>query len=305
MILLNKKRILFITSSILCSIISCDFVNQKLIKSQQVSSTPVSSHVVILDAGHGNPDGGATNSNGEIIESDLNLQITLKLQNLLESANCTVVLTRSDENGIYEAEASSIREKKISDMKNRVKIANDSEADILVSIHMNKLEQTQYSGWQTFYKKDDEQSKSLAQKIQRLNRGRVLPNRTQNVSHPSSIAAVPTACNTAALAGDRISIFCIRRSKSSPKVAPNKTAFSAPFKFLARSKLSKASPERETVLPEISTSHSVCHILTCGESILYISSAIFSVSASNGLLPYPKYLAVSFRFKSGFTVYII
>lgn len=166
MILLNKKRILFITSIILCSIISCDFVNQKLIKSQQVSSTPVSSHVVILDAGHGNPDGGATNSNGEIIESDLNLQITLKLQNLLESANCTVVLTRSDENGIYEAEASSIREKKISDMKNRVKIANDSEADILVSIHMNKLEQTQYSGWQTFYKKDDEQSKSLAQKIQ-------------------------------------------------------------------------------------------------------------------------------------------
>lgn len=166
MILLNKKRILFITSIILCSIISCDFVNQKPIKSQQVSSTPVSSHVVILDAGHGNPDGGATNSNGEIIESDLNLQITLKLQNLLESANCTVVLTRSDENGIYEAEASSIREKKISDMKNRVKIANDSEADILVSIHMNKLEQTQYSGWQTFYKKDDEQSKSLAQKIQ-------------------------------------------------------------------------------------------------------------------------------------------
>ena len=166
MILLNKKRILFITSIILCSIISCDFANKNLIKSEQVSSTPVSSHVVILDAGHGNPDGGATNSNGEIIESDLNLQITLKLQNLLESANCTVILTRSDENGIYEAKASSIREKKISDMKNRVKIANDSEADILVSIHMNKLEQTQYSGWQTFYKKDDEHSKSLAEKIQ-------------------------------------------------------------------------------------------------------------------------------------------
>lgn len=166
MILLNKKRILFISSIILCSIISFSFVNQHLTKSELVSSTPVTNHVVILDAGHGNPDGGATNSSGEIIESNLNLQIVLKLQNLLESSNCTVVLTRSDENGIYETDANSIREKKISDMKNRVKIANNSNAEIFVSIHMNKLNQTQYSGWQTFYKPDDECSKSLAQKIQ-------------------------------------------------------------------------------------------------------------------------------------------
>ena len=168
MILLNKKRILFITSIILCSIISCDFANKNLIKSEQVSSTPVSSHVVILDAGHGNPDGGATNSNGEIIESDLNLQITLKLQNLLESANCTVILTRSDENGIYESDANSIREKKISDMKNRVKIANDSEADILVSIHMNKLQDKSVKGFQVFYSTTYPTSKKIAQNIQEI-----------------------------------------------------------------------------------------------------------------------------------------
>ena len=166
MILLNKKRILFISSIILCSIISFSFVNQNLTKLELVSSTPVTNHVVILDAGHGNPDGGATNSSGEIIESNLNLQIVLKLQNLLESSNCTVVLTRSDENGIYETDANSIREKKISDMKNRVKIANNSNAEVFVSIHMNKLNQTQYFGWQTFYKPDDKRSKSLAQKIQ-------------------------------------------------------------------------------------------------------------------------------------------
>lgn len=166
MILLNKKRILFISSIIICSIFSCSVVNQEFSKSESVSSTPVTNHVVILDAGHGNPDGGATNSSGKIIESDLNLQIVLKLQNLLESSNCTVILTRSDENGIYETDSNSIREKKISDMKNRVKIANNSEAEIFVSIHMNKLNQTQYSGWQTFYKPDDEYSKSLAHNIQ-------------------------------------------------------------------------------------------------------------------------------------------
>mgnify|MGYP002514764963 CR=1 FL=1 len=60
----------------------------------------------------------------------------------------------------------SIKEKKISDMKNRVKIANNSEAELFISIHMNKLPQTQYSGWQTFYKENDLESKNLAQNIQ-------------------------------------------------------------------------------------------------------------------------------------------
>ena len=166
MILLNKKRILFISSIIICAIFSCSLVSQELSKSELVSSTPIANHVVILDAGHGNPDGGATNSSGDIIESNLNLQIVLKLQNLLESSNCTIILTRSDENGIYEIDANSIREKKISDMKNRVKIANNSNAEAFISIHMNKLNQTQYSGWQTFYKSDDECSKFLAQTIQ-------------------------------------------------------------------------------------------------------------------------------------------
>ena len=166
MILLNKKRILFICSIIFCSIISCDLINQNSQNIEPTSSLPVSNRAIILDAGHGNPDGGATNSNGDIVESSLNLQIVLKLQNLLESSNCTVILTRSDENGIYETDADSIREKKISDMKNRVKIANNSNAELFISIHMNKLDQTQYSGWQTFYKPDDECSRLLAQKIQ-------------------------------------------------------------------------------------------------------------------------------------------
>lgn len=166
MILLNKKRILFISSVIICSIFSNAIFQTSYKNTELVSSTPISNHTIILDAGHGNPDGGATNSSGDIIESDLNLQIVLKLQNLLEAANCTVILTRSDENGIYETDANSIREKKVSDMKNRVKIANTSNAEAFISIHMNKLAQTQYSGWQTFYKNKDDESKKIAQNIQ-------------------------------------------------------------------------------------------------------------------------------------------
>ena len=85
---------------------------------------------------------------------------------MLETSSCTVILTRSDENGIYELDSKTIREKKVSDMKNRVKIGNNSNAEILVSIHLNKIENNKYSGWQTFYQKDDEQSIKLANSIQ-------------------------------------------------------------------------------------------------------------------------------------------
>ena len=164
MITLNKKRIIFINLGIIFSIFLYTLTSSNL-TSTSTSSIPVSNHVVILDAGHGSPDGGASGADGSI-ESELNLNVVLKLQKLLETSNCTVILTRSDENGIYESTADTIRKQKVSDMKNRVEIANNSNAEIFVSIHMNKLPQTQYSGWQTFYKNSDETSKLLAENIQ-------------------------------------------------------------------------------------------------------------------------------------------
>lgn len=108
---------------------------------------------------------GAESSNG-ITEAEINLKIALKIQQLLEQSGCTVILTRSDENEIYDAGSDTIREKKVSDMKNRVKIGNESSADIFVSIHLNKISQSQYDGWQTFYKTNSEESKKLAVNIQ-------------------------------------------------------------------------------------------------------------------------------------------
>ena len=115
--------------------------------------------------GHGTPDEGAESSNGTT-EAEINLAVALKLQNLLEASGCTVILTRSDENSIYDIESKTIRQKKISDLNNRVKIGNESQADIFVSIHMNKIPQEQYYGWQCFYKEGNEQGKKLAVEIQ-------------------------------------------------------------------------------------------------------------------------------------------
>ena len=99
-------------------------------------------------------------------EAQINLQIALKLQNLLESSGSTVILTRSDKNELIDIDNKTLREKKISDVKNRVKIANENHADIFVSIHLNKIPQQQYWGWQCFYKKDDDLSEELAKQIQ-------------------------------------------------------------------------------------------------------------------------------------------
>ncbi len=165
MVVFNKKRLVFINFIIVFSIFYYSLFSNNSSYFEPVSSTPVSNHTIILDAGHGNPDGGAVGDDGSI-ESDINLDIVLKLQNLFESSNCNVILTRSDENGIYESSADTIREKKISDMKNRVDIANNSDAELFLSIHMNKLDQSQYNGWQTFFKNKDNASKIIAENIQ-------------------------------------------------------------------------------------------------------------------------------------------
>ena len=131
----------------------------------ETTSTPVSGKTIVIDAGHGVPDEGAQSSTGTT-EAETNLKISLKVQNLLEQSGCTVILTRSDENAIYDVDSNTLKQKKISDIRNRVKIGNESSADIFVSIHLNKIPQQQYYGWQCFYKEGNEQSNKLAKSIQ-------------------------------------------------------------------------------------------------------------------------------------------
>ena len=131
-----------------------------------VNATPITNKVIIIDAGHGLPDEGAVGFYGTS-EQAINLSISLKLQKLIEQSGAKVILTRSDENGIYSTNQTSIKNKKVSDIKNRVEIGNNSNANILVSIHLNKFPASSYySGWQTFYQKDNDKSKILADCIQ-------------------------------------------------------------------------------------------------------------------------------------------
>lgn len=120
---------------------------------------------IIIDAGHGLPDGGAIGMNGTI-ESTLNIKIAKLVEKALSKKGYTVIMTRTGENAITQ-EDGNISSKKKSDMKKRLEIINNNEADMFVSIHMNKFTDSKYRGAQVIYSGNFEESSLLAALIQK------------------------------------------------------------------------------------------------------------------------------------------
>lgn len=121
--------------------------------------------VVVIDAGHGGIDPGASSKNG-VAEDEINLSIALKLRHFIEQAGGIAIMTREDNNGLYTQGQSRIRSKKNEDLNKRSEIINSSNANIYISIHLNYFSQSKYYGAQTFYKRGDENGKLLAELIQ-------------------------------------------------------------------------------------------------------------------------------------------
>ena len=121
---------------------------------------------VVLDAGHGGEDGGAVSKDG-VRESRLNLEITLRLNDLLHLIGRETRLIRSGDVSVYDSGAGTVAEKKVSDLKNRVRMVNEVPGALLVSIHQNMFEQSKYHGTQIFYAPDAE-SRALAEALQAL-----------------------------------------------------------------------------------------------------------------------------------------
>lgn len=119
-------------------------------------------YTVVIDSGHGGSDPGKIAADGTF-EKDLNLSIALKLQTYLESADVNVVMTRTTDTGLYEEGSSG---KKAQDMKNRVNLMNDNNADIIVSIHQNSYSDSSIHGAQVFYYTTSIAGKELAEILQ-------------------------------------------------------------------------------------------------------------------------------------------
>ena len=121
--------------------------------------------VIIIDAGHGGEDGGAVGIDGTA-EKDLNLSISLKLNEILSAMGYQTRMVRTTDTSIHNTDADTVRERKVSDIHNRAAIMNEYENCIYVSIHQNKYSGSSIWGAQTFYSPNNEESKELAQLIQ-------------------------------------------------------------------------------------------------------------------------------------------
>ena len=120
-------------------------------------------HTVIIDAGHGGEDGGATSCTG-ILESQFNLEIALRLDKLMQLLGYKTLMIRTSDTAVHTS-GNTIAARKASDLKARVKLVNETPNGVLVSIHQNYFAESKYSGSQVFYGKNEE-SKALAQKMQ-------------------------------------------------------------------------------------------------------------------------------------------
>lgn len=118
---------------------------------------------IIIDPGHGGEDGGATSCTG-VLESGINLEISLRLNDLLHLLGYDTVMLRTTDVSIY-TKGETIAEKKVSDLKQRVKIVNKTEDALLLSIHQNHFSDSRYSGAQVFYAATDG-SELLAKALQ-------------------------------------------------------------------------------------------------------------------------------------------
>ena len=118
---------------------------------------------IVLDAGHGGEDGGATSCTG-VLESGINLEITLRLRDLLHLLGRETRMIRVSDISVY-TKGESIAQKKMSDLKERVRIVNSTPRAVLVSIHQNNFTDSRYSGAQVFYA-STQGSEQLAKELQ-------------------------------------------------------------------------------------------------------------------------------------------
>lgn len=171
MILIMKRTNIILGSLILIltlAIIGINIVigsepdNKQTVDVNTVPTLTTTGKVIVLDAGHGGEDPGAVSSFSGACEKDITLQIAQNAKTLLEKAGYTVIMTRSEDILVYDDENLSMTAKRRQDLLKRKQIMDESNAEIVVSIHLNAFTDRQYWGAQVFYTKESLSSKKLA-----------------------------------------------------------------------------------------------------------------------------------------------
>ena len=160
---LKYRSLLPVYAVMLVSVLLIAMVGNRTVTVLTVNAPIVDRKTVIIDAGHGGVDGGAVSCTG-VYESKINLDIALRLNDLMHLLGINTIMIRETDRSVY-TNGETIAQKKISDLRERVRIVNQTPNAILVSIHQNHFTDDQYSGAQVFYAKT-EGSQVLAEALQ-------------------------------------------------------------------------------------------------------------------------------------------
>jgi len=164
-VLISKRKARLTVTGVLALALMFMLIPAHPLPEQTVLSYGVANKIIVIDPGHGGLDQGATR--GKYIESDIALQISKKLAHNLSQAGAMVIMLRENESDLAGDEfTGTIGEHKREDMKRRVEKANQARADLYISIHTNAVPNTVWSGAQTFYKPNNEASKTVAKAVQ-------------------------------------------------------------------------------------------------------------------------------------------
>lgn len=172
-----KSNYLLILST-LCAVALVLQLPKFLFRSEPAVHLYSSSDTIVIDPGHGGEDGGAVAVTGHI-ESHINLSIALKLEQLLLFYGTQPVLLRETDISLHDEGLSTVKERKTSDLKNRVAMVNELGEGLLLSIHQNFYTEAQYTGAQVFYTNDSPETGELAAFMQDLLREHLDPDNTR------------------------------------------------------------------------------------------------------------------------------
>ncbi|MEI4832483.1 MULTISPECIES: N-acetylmuramoyl-L-alanine amidase CwlD [Bacillus] len=137
----------------------------QITKSWRAWNLPLSGKIIVLDAGHGGPDGGAVGGE-DIVEKDITLEITKKVRDYLQEQGALVILTRNGDYDLADKSTKGYSRRKAEDLKKRVDIINKSDIDFFVSVHLNALPSGDSKGAQTFYYRSLVENERAAKFIQ-------------------------------------------------------------------------------------------------------------------------------------------
>lgn len=145
----KRRTLFFFYSLIVVSVLALAGLGSRVV-TVIAEHTPVPrGGTIVIDPGHGGEDGGATSCTGKL-ESTYNLEIALRLNDLLHLLGYDTRMIRTVDTSIY-VKGDTIAQKKVSDLKERVRIINETENALLLSIHQNQFSEPQYAGAQVFY----------------------------------------------------------------------------------------------------------------------------------------------------------